>query len=390
MARGWLAPVIELYLPPDPGGERVVEAARTAFRPLLRLLERRPGAVLTVALDPGLAGALLRHGQAGILQDLAGAVERGQVELAGGALAHALLPRLPRREVERQIRLGHERLREAMGRSWRPQGLLPPALAWSRHVAEVAADRGLHWVLADELALGRLGAAPRRRVAALRGRPDVLLFFRDRAASRALATGAPVDADGGYRVAVAPGVAFVEGGPALDALDRLLAGGGPALATPSALASLFADREAVEPLPCSARTSVEELAAGIPFAAWSAPDDEVQAMLWQLARLAIDETERIAPTGDPAAARVRRLVDEGLHSAPFRFASERWWRPDVVRGAADGFVRALAAGGGAVDGAVLDRVRDLRARLEQAIEAREGRGARPDPAAPADAPEVAG
>src|SRR5690606_6505025 len=114
-------------------------------------------------LDPGLARELLRHGQAGILQELAAGVERGQVELAGGTLSHALLPRLPRREVERQLRLGHERMREAMGRSWRPQGLLPPALAWSRQVAEVAADRGLHWVLADELALGRLGGAPTKR-----------------------------------------------------------------------------------------------------------------------------------------------------------------------------------------------------------------------------------
>lgn len=375
MARGWLAPVVEFYLPPDPSGEAVRHAATRAFRPLLELVERRPRAALTAAVDPGLARALLRHGQASILYDLAAAMERGQLELAGGALGHPLLPRLPRSEVERQIRLGHERMREAMGRGWRPRGLYPPALAWSRSVAEVAADRGLRWVLADELALGRLGQAPRDRVACLRGRPDILLFFRDRAVSAALAEGEKPGHKEGYRVAVVPAAAFEAGSAALQVLDALFSGAGPSLATLSTLASVFPDRTPVEPLPCSARTSIEELAAGVPFASWSAPDNEVQALLWHLARLGIAEMERLATSDAPAATRARRLLDENLHSAPFRFASARpWWKPEVVRAAARRFVEVLEAGRPAVEDQVCDDARLLCTRLDETLEDWESHG----------------
>lgn len=369
--RGWLAVVLEFYVAPDPEGRAVVQAAREAFRPLLHLLERHPHATATVALDPGLSRTLLRHGEGGVLQGLASAVERGQVELAGGALGHALLPRLPRAEVERQIRLGHEALREAMGRSWRPQGFFPPALAWSRSVAEVAADRGARWVLADELALGRVGIAPTDRVAALRGRRDVLLFFRDRRASRALARGEPPPPVDGYRVAVLPATAFLRGSEALAGLQRLFAGEGPLLATPSSLASAFSSREEVEPLPCSWRTTEEELAAGMPFVPWSAPDNEIQALLWRLVALCLGEVERLRAdsSADPAWTRMRTLLDEAIHTAPFRFASGRYfWDPDSVRAAARRLVGVLEASATLVEPAVLAEASAaeelVRSRLE--------------------------
>lgn len=374
-ARPWLAVVLELYAPPeDPEGKAVVEAARACFRPLLALLARYRNASVTLALDPGLARMLLRHGQAGILQEVAAATERGQVELAGGARNHALLPRLPRREVERQIRLGHEEMVQAMGRSWRPQGLMPPALAWSRHVGEVAADRGLRWVLADELALGRLGDAPRRRVATLRGRPDVLLFFRDRAVSRCLSRGENLGLDrgDGYRVAVVPGIAFCAGSASLAGMERLLAGDGPMLTTLSTLASAFPDREAVEPLPSSWRTTVEELAAGLPFAAWSAPDNEIHALLWRLVALGLAEAQRLAAEDGTSAAftRMRTLLDEGLHTAPFRFASGRpWWQPEAVRRAARRLGDALEASGEIVCAATREEAALLLARIDEALEA---------------------
>ena len=368
--RGWLAPVIEFYLSRDTEAEEVAAAARGSFRPLLRLIERHPTATLTVAFDPGLARALLRHGQAGILQDLAAAVERGQVELAGGALSHALLARLPRREVERQIRLGNERMREAMGRSWRPQGFFPPALGSNRNVAELAADRGMRWILCDELALGRIGAAPRDRAASLRGRPDVLLFFRDRVASDALASGVAIEEADGYRVAVVPATAFRPDTPAFDRLDRLLAGEGPMLAGLTTLASAFPNRVEVEPLPCSWRTTPAELAAGIPFAAWSAPDNEVQALLWHLVTIGIAELEQLEGSEEPAFTRARHLLDEGLQTAPFRYASaRRWWNPELVRAAAARLLAAVEAGAGAIRPGAIEEARDVHARFAATLDA---------------------
>lgn len=366
--------VIEFYLPPSHGGEAVVRTAKEAFRPILERLEKRPHAPVTIGLDPGVARSLLRHGQSSILSRIAEAVERGQAELAAGSLGHPLLPRLPRAEIERQIRLGHETMSELMGRSWRPQGLLPPALAWARQVAETAADRGLRWILADELALGGLGRTPLHRVATLQGRKDVLLYFRDRALSAALADGDEkaflerATVPGGYRVAVVPARSFAAQGK-LALLDSILDGKGPMLATLTSLASAFPDREAVEPLPSSWRTTPRELAAGVPFGPWSAPDNPIHGMLWRLVGLGFEATAQ-RPAGEPPASwnRMRTLLDEGLHTAPFRYASASpWWDGAVVIRAARDLTAAIEAGAETVDPVLLAEARALADAVEATV-----------------------
>jgi hypothetical protein len=346
MASAVVALVLELYVPPVAGQAGLEHAVREVYRPLVRLLERRERAALTVAIDPWLALELLRYGHGGVLYGLGAAAERGQVELALGSRNHALLPLLPRTEAERQLALGEEAMREALGRTFRPRGLFPPQLAYARVVAEVAAARGLRWVLCDELALGRLGEAPTRAIAALRGRTEVLLHFRDRELSRRLGRGELSDgralaravtarAPGGHVVLAVPAELFQAAGPAFAALDDALARPTDELllATLGSLGGLFPGRIEVEPLPSSWRTTPDVLAAGRPFAAWSATTNELQAMLWRLASLGWDEAAREAAAGErrPEAGRLRALVDEGLHSSTFRYAGEQSWDPDTVR-----------------------------------------------------------
>lgn len=387
-ATPYLAWLLEFYLPPSLDTEALGRVVRGSLRPLLEAIDRWPGAPLTAALDPGFTRALLRHGHGGLLASLATAVERGQLELAGGTYSHSLLPRLPVPEMERQIRLGHEAMNEAMGRSWRPQGFVPPALAWARRVAERVADRGMRWIVADELALGRLGEAPTQRVATLRGRPDVLLFFRDRALSSALARGAFADAGTlkkdmvrdfgrrprGYRVAVVPATAFAVGSPGLRLFEDTLRGGGPLLSQVSTLATAFPDREPVEPLPSSWRTTPGEMEAGIPFAPWSAPDNEIHARLWRLVHLGLEAVGPQRPA-DPSWTRMRALLDEGLQTAPFRFASARpWWDGALVKASARRLATAVDTGGDLVPPALRDEVTWTLRSLVETVDLWEERG----------------
>lgn len=384
MACAVVALVLELYVPPVAGAEGLARAVREVYRPLVRLLERRSRAALTLAIDPWLALELLRHGHGGVLHGLGAAAERGQVELALGSRNHALLPLLPRAETARQLARGEEAMREALGQSFRPVGLVPTQLAYARVVAEVAADRGLRWLLCDELALGRFGAAPTREVAALRGRPELLLHFRDRELSRrlghgelpdgrALARAAASRAPGGHAVLAVPAELFGAAGGAFAALDDALSR--PAdellLVTVGSLPSLFPGRREVEPLPSSWRTTPEELAAGRPFAAWSGTANELQAMLWRLASLAWDEAARHAAAGDrrPEAGRLRALLDEGLHSSTFRFASEASWDPPTIGHGTRTLLAALEAGGEAVSPGALAEARSLVTRIEETVAA---------------------
>jgi hypothetical protein len=378
----FLALVVELYLPPSVQGEGVAEIAEQAYRPMLQLLERyRNQAAVTIAIDPALATELLRRGQGGILHGLAALSESGSAELAAGSKNHALLPLIPKREVERQIRLGDELMREALGWAWRPQGLISPALAYGKQVAEVAAARGLRWLLLDEICLGRLGEAPTQRVAVAKFEREFCFFFQTREVSDAF-VGLPSKRlgkhlasrmDGGYRVAVIPAEAFHVGSPALENLEWLVRREGPTPAVLSSLIPLFPNRERVEPLPGSRRTTPEHLAMGIPFATWSAPDNEIQATLWHLASLGWSEAARLdqeAPKS-PERTKVRALVDEGLHSAAYRQASfGEDWDPAAVLAAGRRLALAVVAGGERVPPDVRACAEDLLRRLEEMVQSR--------------------
>src|SRR5690606_11782520 len=114
-----LALVIEFYLPPSASETEVAQTAEQAYRPLLHLLEdHRERAALTFAVDPALARRLVAARQSGILHGLASLVEGGSAEFAAGTRSHALLPRIPRAEVVRQIQLGDELMRELFGDAW--------------------------------------------------------------------------------------------------------------------------------------------------------------------------------------------------------------------------------------------------------------------------------
>jgi hypothetical protein len=436
MATAIVALVLELYVPPVAGTAGLDRAVREVYRPLVRLLERRPRAALTVAVDPWLALELVRHGHGSVLHALGAATERGQVELSLGSRNHALLPLLPPAEAARQLALGEEAMREALGRTFRPLGLVPPQLAYARIVAEIAAARGLHWLLCDELALGRFGAAPTTTIAVLaprrepsdarvRGpierwhqrrppvpRRELRLHFRDRELSRRLCRGelrdgralarAALDrAPGGHVVLAVPAELFEAAGPAFVALDDALSRSSDELllVTVDALGALFPGRTPVEPLPSSWRTTPEELASGRPFAAWSGTTNELQAMLWRLASLAWNEAARREEAGDtsPETGRLRDLLDDGLHSSTFRFASEASWDPPTVRRGAATLLAALEAGGDGVPPEARSEARSLATRIDQTVSSWEaGRALRiPGAAAPAstrdpDRPAAAG
>ena len=66
---------------------------------------------------------------------------------------------------------------------------------------------------------------------------------------------------------------------------------------------------------------------------------------------------------------MRTLLDEGLHTAPFRFASGRpWWDPETIRATARGLVFALESSPALVDPGVSAEAQAIQSRLDQALE----------------------
>ncbi|MGC4116667.1 MAG: hypothetical protein QM765_19285 [Myxococcales bacterium] len=398
MKRAYVALVLDLSLP-VPEAPAEVHALAEGLRAALAPLEQDSALRLEVALSSGVTSRLLRWGEERALQKLAERASTGQLSLLATASGGAFLPLAPPLEAMRQLDLSDAANREALGEwVYRPEGLFPPQLGYSRSVAELALARGLPRVLADSLALEAGRPLPRDRHFTLRGHPGLQVFFVDRALSAALDRGALHDAAdlhrplafqgrSGYAVLRVPARSLRPGSPAV----RLLGSFGPRSATATAtlreLLALFPEVEDAEPTACALGTELGELAAGVPFARWSSPANELHALLWRLASLASQETARLA--GEEEGGAMRSLLDEALDCSVWRAAAQ----PDpgdlerVGRGGAR-LGAVVRAAGPKARAEVLDEVLDALARLSHLCSPRRETALPARPPSPPSSPEA--
>src|SRR5262249_50210171 len=139
-----------------------------------------------------------RYGHRDVVRGLAELAEAGTIELTGSAMFHPILPLLPRREMRRQIQLNEHACRRYLGEAFRPQGVFPPEMCYSRDVALIVRDLGYRWILVDEVArgtdLGSSSASLERRCYALEGLGEFYAFLKERPLSAKLTYGDLPDA----------------------------------------------------------------------------------------------------------------------------------------------------------------------------------------------------
>jgi hypothetical protein len=336
MKRAYLGIVLDLSLPiaDDPSA---VAALGAGLRGAMRLLEQQPHHRVQVALAGAVTSALLRYGEERALQMLAERASVGQVVFLSTANHGAFLPLVPAGEAARQLELNERINREALG-EWvfRAEGLFPPQLGYTRAVPELAYRRGLPRVLVDDLAYrGGIAPLPRNRHFALQGKANFHIIVVDRALSEAIGEGQLLDPEAiahqlgrrlsTYAIVRIPARRLLGAAPGLRLLNALDAHAALLPATLEELIALFPEQEIIEPLSCALGTDPSELAAGIPFAKWSAPGNELHALLWRLAQVAAAEAERLAQQPAPSVgySQLRALLDESLDCAAWRFASAK-------------------------------------------------------------------
>ena len=72
------------------------------------------------------------------------------------------------------------------------------------------------------------------------------------------------------------------------------------------------------------------MAHNIPYPQWSYPGHEIHQLQWQLTEMAIRLVHK-APQDLPGYTEARHLLDEGLHSCQYWWASCRpWWDTGMV------------------------------------------------------------
>ena len=149
-------PFLHIYQPPTQYIRTLKKVAAESYAPLIETFERNPKAKATINICASLTEQLVNHGYFDLVRRLGRLAERGQIELTGSAAYHPLLTRLPRSEVERQVRLNEEINCRHLG-VFKPRGFFPPEMAFSREVGDAVSRLGYDWVLIEEITFPKRG-----------------------------------------------------------------------------------------------------------------------------------------------------------------------------------------------------------------------------------------
>ncbi len=132
--------------PPGVSRRVLKRAWHDAYAPLLRELDERASAAVSLRMSGVVLDFLENEHPEGI-DRLRRVVERGQVEIVGGAYYDAVLSCLPERDAVGQLRLCNRRWKHLIGVE--PQGAVLSYGAWDPSLPRILARAGMRYVVLD-------------------------------------------------------------------------------------------------------------------------------------------------------------------------------------------------------------------------------------------------
>jgi len=117
------------------------------YEPFLKVLERHPHIKLSLHYSGSLLDWLVAN-RPDFIGRIRKLVERGQVEIMGGAYFEPILPAIPHEDIVGQIRLMSGRLKELFGVT--PQGMWLAERVWEPHLARPIHEAGIAYTAVDD------------------------------------------------------------------------------------------------------------------------------------------------------------------------------------------------------------------------------------------------
>jgi alpha-amylase/alpha-mannosidase (GH57 family) len=354
---------LHIYQPPTQTEAIVRKVTEEGYRTLVRTLREAPGGKVTLNISGVLTEQLARYGLDDVIRGLRELAERGQVEFTGSAMYHPILPLIPKDEVIRQIKLNTDVNHHHFGELYKPVGFFPPEMCYSHEVAQTVAELGFRWIIVDEISFdGKIGAAKCDRLYKVEGLQDFLVFFKERPFSAGITYGTYPSAkpflaalkgrveEHSYLLTGTDGEVYGHHRPGQEKLlSEVFAGGTPTICTISELIEQFNQVDTAIPLPSSWSTWEDEMAQGIPYPQWRFPGHRLHKLQWQLTNSVL-QTVKETRSGAPRFSEARTLLDQGLHSCQYWWASCRpWWSVEMIEWGAQRLYQAVEVLGEAVD-----------------------------------------
>lgn len=351
-----IALFLHFYQPPTQFSDVLESVIRQSYDPILTLLENNPQVKVTVNMNASLTEQLsLNHWE--ILAKFRRLCERRQIELVGSAAYHPLLVKIPEAEISRQIKINEEintRLWQVSSQRFkgvespsvsRIRGFFAPEMAINDKVLSAVKSAGYSYILADEsaissekarlLGMGRIFIDKATGLKVIVRHKEVSLdvaFSKIQTTADLLSKASQLYGNN-YLILAMDGETFGHHRPEqLNLLSSLFSGavasdGASGLSLIS-LSELLARNSSSEP------TSIQESSWAESFDRWDNPESPIHKYQWELLNLAIEMVSS-DPERDESYWQARNLLDKGLHSDQFWWASYKpcWHYKMVQRGA---------------------------------------------------------
>lgn len=145
------APLIHIYQPPTQDLKVLKIIDKECYKPLFCLLEEYDTAKFSLNINGVLIELLYEFNLSETMDLLKNLVSEGKIEIVGTAKFHPILPLIPKKEAQHQIRMNEELNRKEFN-NWERKGFFPPELAISGGIAKFIRQLGYKWVIMSGIA----------------------------------------------------------------------------------------------------------------------------------------------------------------------------------------------------------------------------------------------
>jgi len=354
---------LHIYQPVNADAHIIKEATDMSYCRIVRALEEHPEIKFTINISTCIFYRWEELGYKDLIIRIGKLIKKGQIDLTGTACYHPILPLIPEKEIEYQIKENESLLKKYFGDDFKPQGFFFPELAYSPEAAKIVKRMGYKWILLDEIAFnGQVGAEDFDKAyldknsglkAVVRSRklsnsyvPDTILKILDRNKKLEKENKQPDE------IAITATDGELYGLRYIDqtaVFEKLLKRKDLKTATITEFIKSKKETININPRAHSWATSEEEFKNNEPFNLWNEKTNTVQKKLWQLAKFVYNTIEDNKKDNNYYWARWHFV--RGLASCTFWWASAKdfrlfgpiSWSPDEIERGTNEFIRSVRA-----------------------------------------------
>ncbi|MBY9016645.1 MAG: hypothetical protein KGD68_13210 [Candidatus Lokiarchaeota archaeon] len=145
------APLLHMYQPTFQDSRVLQQIDKECYKPLLRMLDEHDNVKISFNINAVLIEMLNEFDLCDTIEILQNLESSNKIEITGTAKFHPILPLIPQKESEHQIKINEEIIKNNF-KHWERGGFFPPEMSISSQVAKYIRELGYKWVIMSGIA----------------------------------------------------------------------------------------------------------------------------------------------------------------------------------------------------------------------------------------------